>query len=69
MLSTMSGCPEYFWNFQNGWRCHGNGQNGRQYKKSLKIQKLTDFNGNRYLQGVRHAAPYGDHFGLLWWPF
>jgi hypothetical protein len=25
------------------------------------------FNG--YLQGVKHAAPYGDHFDLLWWPF
>jgi hypothetical protein len=31
----------------------------------LKIKKLKDFNGNGYLQGVRHAAPYGDHFGLL----
>jgi hypothetical protein len=28
-----------------------------------------DFNGNGYLQGVRHAAPYGDHFSLLWRPF
>ena len=28
----------------------------------FKIQKLTDFNGNEYLQGVRHTAPYGDHF-------
>jgi hypothetical protein len=36
---------------------------------NIKIQKWTDFNGNGYLQGVRHAAPYGDHFGLLWWPF
>jgi hypothetical protein len=40
-------------------------QNGRQHKnknnnnKLLKIQKFKDFNGNRYLQGVRHAAPYG----------
>ena len=47
------------------------GQNGCQYKnkknknKLLKIQKCKDFNGNGYLQGVRHAAPYGDHFGLL----
>jgi hypothetical protein len=30
--------------------------------KLLKIQKWKDFNGNGYLQGVRHAAPYGDHF-------
>ena len=35
----------------------------------LKIQKLKDFNGNGYLQGVRHAAPYCDYIGLLWWPF
>jgi hypothetical protein len=35
----------------------------------LKIQKFKDFNGNGYLQGVRHAAPYGDHFGLLSRPF
>ena len=37
--------------------------------KLLKIKKLKYFNGNGYLQGVRHAAPYGDHFGLLWQPF
>jgi hypothetical protein len=29
---------------------------------NIKIQKWTDFNVNGYLQGVRHAAPYGDHF-------
>ena len=28
----------------------------------LKIQRWKDFNGNGYLQGVRHAAPYGGHF-------
>ena len=38
-------------------------------QKSLKIQKWKDFSGNGYLQEVRHAAPYCDHFGLLWWPF
>ena len=37
--------------------------------KILKIRKWTDFNVNGYLQGVRHATLYGDHFGLLWWPF
>jgi hypothetical protein len=36
--------------------------------KLLKIQKWKDFNGNGCLQGVRHAAPYGDHFGLQWRP-
>jgi hypothetical protein len=41
----------------------------KKFTKSLKIKKGTDFNGNGYLQGVRHAAPYGDHFDLLWWPF
>jgi hypothetical protein len=25
---------------------------------NIKIKKLKDFNGNGYLQGVRHAAPY-----------
>ena len=35
----------------------------------LKILKWKDFNRNRYLQRVRHTAPYGDHFGLLWRPF
>jgi hypothetical protein len=47
-------------------------QSDRQYKnknKLLKIKKLKDFNGNGYLPGVRHAAPFGDHFGLLWQPF
>ena len=38
-------------------------------KYFLKIQKWKDFNGNGYLQGVRHATPYDDHFGLLWRPF
>ena len=37
--------------------------------KILKIRKWTDFNVNGYLQGVRHATPYGDHFGLVWWLF
>jgi hypothetical protein len=26
-------------------------------------------NEHGYLLGVRHAAPYGDQYGLLWWPF
>ena len=51
-----------FWNFQNG-----------HYFKmatNIKIKKIAkDFNGNGYLQEVRLAAPYGDHFGLLWRPF
>jgi hypothetical protein len=29
---------------------------------NIKIQKWKDFNGNGYLQGVRHAAAYGGHF-------
>ena len=37
--------------------------------KLFKIQKSKDFNGNGFLHGVRHAPPYGDHFGLLWRPF
>ena len=31
--------------------------------KLLKVKKFKDFNGNGYLQGVRHAAQYCDHFG------
>jgi hypothetical protein len=57
------------------------GQNGHHFKmaanieikknqnKLLKIKKFKYFNGNGYLQGVRHAAQYCDHFGLLWRPF
>jgi hypothetical protein len=37
--------------------------------KIVKIPKLIDFKGNEYLHGVIHAAPYGDHFSLLWRPF
>jgi hypothetical protein len=36
MLSTMSRCADYFWNFQNGHRGHGNGQK----KKFKLLQKL-----------------------------
>ena len=37
--------------------------------KLFKIFKWKDFNRNGYLQWVRHATPYGDHFGLVWWLF
>jgi hypothetical protein len=40
----------------------------KNQNKLLEIQKWKDFNGNGYLQGVRHAAPYEDHSGLLWRP-
>ena len=33
MLSNMSSCADYFWNFQNGHRCHGNGQNAKKIEK------------------------------------
>jgi hypothetical protein len=33
MLRTMSRCAEYFRNFQNGRRCHGNGQNAKKIEK------------------------------------
>ena len=39
-----------------------NYENETNKNKLLKIQKWKDFNGNGYLQGVRHAAPYSDHF-------
>jgi hypothetical protein len=54
-----------FLNFKNG-RHFKMTANIFFFRKSLKIQELKDFNGNGYLQGVGHAAPYCDHFGLLW---
>jgi hypothetical protein len=36
-----------------------------KFLESFILQKWKDFNGNGYLQGVRHVAPYCDHFGLL----
>jgi hypothetical protein len=42
----------------------------------IKFQKdplygvnLTFFAPWLHLHGVWHTAPYGDHFGLPWWPF
>jgi hypothetical protein len=32
MLSTLSRCADYFRHFQNGRRCHGNGQNAKKLK-------------------------------------
>jgi hypothetical protein len=37
MLNTMSRCADYFWNFQNGRRCHGNGQNTKKLKNTKMI--------------------------------
>ena len=38
VLSTMSRCADYFWNFQNGRHCHGN------HTKTRKIwMKLSSF--------------------------
>ena len=37
MLSTMSRCADYFWNFQNGRRCHGNAQNAKKLKNTKMI--------------------------------
>ena len=34
MLSTMSRCADYFRNFQNGRRWHGNGQNAKKLKNT-----------------------------------
>ena len=36
--------------------------------EQLTIKKWR-FQWKWIFTGVRHAAPYGDHFGLLWWPF
>ena len=37
MLNTMSRCSNYFRNFQNGRRCHGNGQNAKKLKNTKII--------------------------------
>jgi hypothetical protein len=40
------------------------------YMPSLVEIPLAVFDiSDGYLQGIRHAAPYGDHFGWYWWPF
>jgi hypothetical protein len=36
MLRTVSRCADYFWNFQNGRHCHGNGQNAKNNWKTQK---------------------------------
>jgi hypothetical protein len=52
MLSTMSRCADYFRNFQNGRRCHGNGQNAKKLKhkndhsRLLAEQKLMKLDRN-----------------------
>ena len=52
MLSTMSRCADYFRNFQNGRRCHGNGQNA----KKLKNTKII----------IAGYSPYRIWSNLLW---
>ena len=37
MLSIMSRCADYFWNFQNGRRCHGNHKKKHEKFKVLGI--------------------------------
>jgi hypothetical protein len=40
----MSRCADYFRNFQNGRRCHGNGQNAKKLKLGSQISpKSVDF--------------------------
>jgi hypothetical protein len=39
-------------------------------KKIVKNSKIKRFQWKRIFTGsIRHSAPYGDHFGLLWRPF
>ena len=45
MLSTMSRCSNYFRNFQNGRRCHGNGQNAKQLKNTK--MNIAGYSPNR----------------------
>ena len=45
MLSTMSRCADYFRNFKNGRRCHGNGQNAKKNKNTKMI--IAGYSPNR----------------------
>jgi hypothetical protein len=45
MLSTMSRCADNFWNFQNGRRCHGNGQHAKKLKNTKMI--IAGYSPNR----------------------
>ena len=46
ILSTMSRCADYFRNFQNGRRCHGNGQNAKKLKNTKMIMAGYSLNRN-----------------------
>ena len=46
MLSTMSRCADYFRNFQNVCRCHGNGQNAKKLKNTKIIIAGYSLNRN-----------------------
>jgi hypothetical protein len=41
MLSTMSRCADYSWNFQNGRRCHGNHKKPRKILSARNWMKLS----------------------------
>jgi hypothetical protein len=41
----MSRCTDYFRNFQNGQRCHGNGQNAKKNKNTKMI--IAGYSPNR----------------------
>ena len=58
MLSTMSRCADYFRNFQNGRRCHGNGQNPE------KIQNGGRCHGSEGAKNVKFKL-YSGSFGIL----
>jgi hypothetical protein len=67
MLSTMSRCADYFRNFQNGRRCHGNGQNAK-IKKTTKMI-IAGYSPNRnwwnftgMLSTMRRCADYFRNF-------
>jgi hypothetical protein len=44
-LFLMSRCADYFWNFQNGRRCHKNGQNAKKLKNTKMI--IADYSPNK----------------------
>ena len=55
MLSTMSRYADYFWNFQNGHRCHGNVQNAKKLKNTKII--IAGYSPNRNWSNLLGTTP------------
>ena len=56
----MSRCADYFQNFQNGRRCHGNGQNAKK-----KIEKHKNYH-SRLLAEQKLIKLVGNNIHVKW---